>query len=129
MTTRTRLAVRPAVLGGPEDNSQMMIGTVTSRPEREGPQALSSQTMSPCSPGEAPPEVQRTTLARPLLVLSQITNQSGALRMRVLPKALEMNRNQRDPTMRPQIEAQNMGQMTATRFYFIKELHLWRRLF
>lgn len=129
MRTRTSLAARPAVPGGHEDSGQIRTQTVTSHPEREGPLVLSSLTMNLCSQGEAAQEFLRTTLAQLLQVPNQTTNQREDLIMRVLAKALEMNRNQRDPTMRPQIEAQNMGQMIVTRFYFINKLHLWRRLF
>lgn len=118
MTTRTSLAARQAALGGRVDRSRMRIPTVTSRPEREGAPALSSRTMSLCSQGEAPPELlrTRTILARLLQVQNRTTNQSRALTTRALAKALEMNQNQRAQTTRPQTEAQNMGQMIATRF-------------
>lgn len=118
MTTRTSLAARRVAPGGLVGRSLMRILTVTSRPEREGAPALSSRTMSLRSPGGAPPEAQRmrTILARFLQVQSRTTNQSRALTTKVLAKALEMNRNQRAQTMRPQTEAQNMDQMIATRF-------------
>lgn len=105
--------------------------TVTSRPGREGAPAPSSQTMSLCSPGEAPPEVprMRTILARFLRVQSRTTNQSRALTTRVLAKALEMNQNQRAQTMRPQTEAQNMDQMIATRFISSKTPWGWEELY
>lgn len=114
--TRTNLAVRPAVPGGSEDLGQMRIQTVTSNPERGGPQVLNSLTMSLCSRGEAAQEALKTTLDLLLPVPSQIMIQKEGLIMRVLAEALAMNQNQRDPTMRPRIGAQNMGQMIATRF-------------
>lgn len=120
MTTRTSLAAKRAALRGREDRSRMRIPTVTSRPEREGARAPSSRTMSLCSLGEALPEVQKMILAQLLQVQSRTVSRSRDLTTRALAKALEMNQNQRAQTMRPQTEAQSTGQMTVTRFCFIK---------
>lgn len=119
MRTRTSLAARLAVPRGTEDCGQMRIPTVTSHPERGGPRLLNNLTMNLCGLGEAAREVLRLTLAQLRQVPSRIESQREDLIMRVLAGALEMNRNRRDPTMRPQIGAQNMGQRIATRFYFI----------
>lgn len=131
MTTRTSLAARQAALGGQVDRSRMRIPTVTSRPEREGAPAPSSRTMSLRSRGEAPPEAprMRMILALFLQVQSRTTNQSRALTMRVLAKALEMNPSQRAQTMRPQTEAQNMDQMIATSSVSSKTPWGWEELY
>lgn len=125
MRTRTSLAARLAVPGGPEDLGQMRIQTVTSPPEREGLRVPNNLIMNLCSLGEAAREVLRLTLARLLQAPSQIEIRRGDPIMRVSAEALEMNQNQKPPTMRPRTGAQNMGQMIATRFYFINKLRLW----
>lgn len=129
MGTGASLAARPAAPGGPADGSRMRIQTVTSQPEREGPRVRNNPTTSLCSPGEAAPEAQTWTLAPLLRAPSPSVIPREALIMRALARALEMNLNRRDPTMRPQIGAQNMGQMIVTRFYFTNKLHLGRKLF